>query len=658
MTKEELLILEKILEKIDKADEMNCKKEEEYNSFCTNTREDWNEEQYQKLKGKFSVTKELITNLATGSEMKYNTSNAKTKDGKRTGCLVLNEIHAYENYDQINVFESSFNGEQLFRITHKEKSDSGISADLQPIFMDAADDCFLLDVRPTDKTGQQALDIMTAPNKKYTAETDITSTGTAYYQNKNLIEAINGDDENSFVKRWGGEIVYDNYKAIINRHAGSDRGVEILYGKNIAENGMKEEVDLRNVVTRIIPQAYNGYQIDGDAPWVDSPLIDKYPTVKYSTMKFEDVKMRADAQEDDESKGVIICDTPAQLEAALRKRCQEQWEAGADKPQVTISVDMVMIEDTELYADVKGLVEVSLGDTVHCRNNNLDIVTDARVTELEWDCVNDRILSVSLGDYQFDYISNQVSINNRIESAIREDGSVIGSQVQGILDAVKTQFHALRDVAQKQDVRAMLFEDLNPDSPTFGAMCLGSMGFEIASKRTADGKDWIWSTFGTGKGFFADYIIAGTMLADRIYGGTLTIGGIDNIAGIIKVLDGNGAILTIMDKDGILTNGKYTCGSDEFGRRVEISEGEMKIMDKSGNTVGRIFAVSNEIFKIGTENALFRMFKTGEVYVDCQSFGVNGYNGFTGTVEYSDGTYENYVGGLLIGGKSKEGAYP
>ena len=45
MTKEELLILEKILEKIDKADEMNCKKEEEYNSFCTNTREDWNDSQ-------------------------------------------------------------------------------------------------------------------------------------------------------------------------------------------------------------------------------------------------------------------------------------------------------------------------------------------------------------------------------------------------------------------------------------------------------------------------------------------------------------------------------------------------------------------------------------------------------------------------------------
>ncbi len=60
------------------------------------------------MRGKFKPTKELLTNTATGSEMRFNTSNAKTKDGKRPGCLVLNEIHAYENYEQINVFESAF----------------------------------------------------------------------------------------------------------------------------------------------------------------------------------------------------------------------------------------------------------------------------------------------------------------------------------------------------------------------------------------------------------------------------------------------------------------------------------------------------------------------------------------------------------------------
>ena len=61
-----------------------------------------------KFKGKFSVTKELIENVKTKSRMRYNTSNASTKDGKKIAVLILNEIHAYENYDQINVFESAF----------------------------------------------------------------------------------------------------------------------------------------------------------------------------------------------------------------------------------------------------------------------------------------------------------------------------------------------------------------------------------------------------------------------------------------------------------------------------------------------------------------------------------------------------------------------
>lgn len=68
-----------------------------------------------KFKGKFKVTKELITNLETKSELKYNTANAKTKDGKRPGCVFFNEIHAYENYDNINVYESAAGKVPQFR---------------------------------------------------------------------------------------------------------------------------------------------------------------------------------------------------------------------------------------------------------------------------------------------------------------------------------------------------------------------------------------------------------------------------------------------------------------------------------------------------------------------------------------------------------------
>lgn len=560
----------------------------------------------------------------------------------------------------------SFNGEQLFRITHKEKSDSGISADLQPIFLDAADDCFLLDIRPTDKNGQQALDLMTVPNSKYTAVSNIAKASTAYYQNKNLIEAICGDDNNAFLNRWGGEVVYDNYKVIINQEAGSDKGVEILYGKNIAENGISEDVDMRSVVTRIVPKAYNGYQMEGDKPWVDSPLIDKYPIIKFQVMTFEDVKMKADASEDDEENGITICETQAQLEGALKNKCQEQWENGLDKPTVSIKVDMVAVENTELYADVKDLVTVSLGDTVHCRNSKLDIVTDARAIELEWDAVKKRISSVTLGDYQFDYISNQMSLNNRIQSAIRSDGSVIGSQVQGILNAAKAQFHAMREVAQKQDIRAMLFEDLDPKSPTFGAMCLGTMGFEIASKRTANGTDWDWKTFGTGAGFFADFIVAGTMLADRIKGGTLVLGGVNNGNGIARVLNENGKEIVRLDKDGVYAIGSYICESSDSGwnRRTQIEAGAIMFspkdqsnpifIERSGDAL--TIRSGGTVNDANGSHTLMRILNNA-IYFDTETVGPGGTAGSSGKAVFSDGTYLEFKNGFLIGGNTSEGNF-
>lgn len=556
---------------------------------------------------------------------------------------------------------TSFNGDQLFRIKKKEKSDGGVAAELQPIFMDAKDDCFLLDVRPTDKTGQQALDIMTAPNKKYKASSNISLVSTAYYQTKNLIEAINGEDENAFINRWGGEVIFDNYTVIVNERAGGDYGVEVLYGKNIKEDGFSEEIDMRDIVTRIVPKAYNGHMIEGDEPWIDSPLINKYPTIRFGVMEFEDIKMREDAQDGDEDDGIIVCDTQDDLKTALTQKCEEQFEAGLDKPKVTISADIVLLEGTSLYEDIKDLVKVSIGDTVHCRHSKLDIVSDARVIEMGWDCIKERVDSVVLGDFQYSYIDDATSMSNRVESAIRPDGSVIGQQVQGIIDGARAQLKAQSSIARKQKIRATIFEDIDPESPTYGAMCLGTMGFEIASKRTADGRDWDWRTFGTGAGFFADFIVAGTMLADRIKGGTLELGGENNGDGVAKVLDGDGNEIVRLDNEGVYASGKYVCNSDEYGRSVEISEGEYKIISRSGKIVAKIFAVSDDIVRIEAGNngdTFIRLMGNAKsIFVDAETFGVNGFPGKTGRVEFSDGTYLTLNGGVITGGNSQGGAF-
>lgn len=62
----------------------------------------------EKSKRFFYWTKQVINNLKTNSYIKYNTSNAKTKDGKRSACLIFDEIHEYETWDVIKVFISGF----------------------------------------------------------------------------------------------------------------------------------------------------------------------------------------------------------------------------------------------------------------------------------------------------------------------------------------------------------------------------------------------------------------------------------------------------------------------------------------------------------------------------------------------------------------------
>ena len=556
----------------------------------------------------------------------------------------------------------SFNGKQLYRIRSKKKTASTVQATMEPVFFDSIDDCWLEDVRPTNKTGQEALDIMLESNPKYSAQSDIDKLGTAYYEYQNFMEALNSNQDNSFINRWGGEILFDNYEIIVNSRVGEDRGVEIRYGKNIKKDGISEEISTGNTVTRIYPKAYNGYKMSGKG-YVDSPLLKKYPTVKTITMTFSDVKMAEDAQEGEEQKGIIICNSQDELDQALKMKCENQYSNGLDKPSVTISVDMVLTGNTEEYKQYRKLEEISLGDTVHCRNARLGIVTDARVIELKYNSILKRVESVVIGDYSYNYFNNVSSTVNRVEQAIREDGSVIGQQIQGIINGVQAQMRAQSSIAKKQEVRAILFEDLDPDSPTFGAMCLGTLGFEIAGERTEDGKGWKWSTFGTGKGFYADFIVAGTMLADRIKGGTLELGGEDNGNGIARVMDATGKEIVRLDKDGVYAIGSYVCENvGGLNRRTEIRSGSIMFSkkDKSNpifveSSGDAIVVRSGGTFDDATGSTTLLTISKSSMTNAIDQVYEGGMLAKTGRAEFSDGTYLDIKNGRIVGGNTKEG---
>ena len=406
----------------------------------------------------------------------------------------------------------SFNGDQLYRIKEVSKQDSGVTATMEPIFYDAMNDCFLEDVRPTGKNGKDALDIMLAPNSKYSGQSDITRASTAYYQYVNFMEALNGDIDQNFINRWGGEILFDNFTVIVNERVGADNGVELRYGKNIPQDGMNYEVDIRDVVTRIYPKAYNGRTMTGNGH-VDSPLIENYPTVKTVTMTFENVKLAEDLQGDPEDTD-IVCDTQEELDAALTAQCNAQYEAGIDKPVVTINADMVLLQNTEQYKDVEVLESVSLGDTIHCINTHLDITTDARVIELEYDSIKKKVTAVTIGEFGYQYFDGITSSSQKIDSVIAPNGSLMAEKVQGILNGIYTQLRLQSTAAQKVNGTAFLVEDTDEESDLYGAMVWGTQGLQLATSRTADGKNWDWTTAVTAKGIVASVIVSG-ILTDK-----------------------------------------------------------------------------------------------------------------------------------------------
>lgn len=58
----------------------------------------------RKMKKHFYWTKENVRSKRTNSYIKGHTNSPKGKDGLRSGAVILNEVHQYQNYDNINVF--------------------------------------------------------------------------------------------------------------------------------------------------------------------------------------------------------------------------------------------------------------------------------------------------------------------------------------------------------------------------------------------------------------------------------------------------------------------------------------------------------------------------------------------------------------------------
>ena len=384
-------------------------------------------------------------------------------------CPIDNHIperNKWLNIVEGNIIKASTpQGNQLFRIFKKKKNLNSISCVCFHIFYDLIDN-FIEDRRPTNATGTSAIvDLFkgTQYPHSFNVNSDISKVNTSYYIRKNPIEALLSDDENSFLNRWGGEIVRDNFSISMKAHRGEDRGVTIRYGKNLI--GLEEEIDESNVITRIMPTGLyeNDTVLMLPEKYIDSPLINKYVHPKIKHIHFTELKVNKEENI-----------TEAMVQKALRDKVKELYEIQkVDLPIVNYKVDFIELSKTEEYKDYQILERVWLGDIITVKHNRLGVDLKSKVISYKWDSISNRYIGLELGNFIkniADSMSEQdKKINQAAESfqkALSETAKVI-QENQDSMDATieevtKTMNNALGGHVLKRNDELLIMDTDNP----------------------------------------------------------------------------------------------------------------------------------------------------------------------------------------------------
>ena len=281
-------------------------------------------------------------------------------------------------------------GEEIFRIAKCNKRNRDIVVFARQITTSETLDMWLEDVRPTETKGLSALNhlkVNSIGNKNIEFKSDIDTISTAYYQRMSVYKAIHSA-ENSFINRWGGEVLRRGYTITINKRIGLDRGVQIRSGKNLT--GFEANTNIDNVVTRIRPVGYNGITTN---TFIDSQLKNKYSSIKTKEIKYDDVKVK---DENNPNEGF---NTLKEAQAELTKRAEQEFSVNhIDELKADYRINFINLEQTEEYKDYIQTERIYLGDTVYVYEEKHDININVRCVSRKYDVLKQKVIEIELSN--------------------------------------------------------------------------------------------------------------------------------------------------------------------------------------------------------------------------------------------------------------------
>lgn len=375
----------------------------------------------------------------------------------------------------------------------------------------------------------------------FTFWTDLTTSGDFSVDAPAGIRSMLGGTEGSILDVFGGEYKWDNYVVRLYAHRGADNGVALRYGKNITD--LQQEENITNTVTGVYP-----YWQDSDGNYVE--LTQK-------------VVLSANAGNFPYPR-VAVVDCSQEFETQPTQQQLLDWandyigKAGIGIPSVSIDVSFVALWQTEQYKDIAPLERVKLCDTVTVEYEKLGVSAKAKVISTKYDVLAERYNSIGIGDAKStlteQFLNQQQQLNNQ-QAQINEkpSKSFMEEAIENAtnwINGVNGGYVVLHKNANDQPYEILIMD--TPDIETAQKVWRwnqGGLGY------SASGYQGPYTTAITQDGaIVADFIATGTMLANIIKGGTLTLGGNGNGNGVCQVLNASGTVIVKIDNTGIDVN--------------------------------------------------------------------------------------------------------
>ena len=258
-----------------------------------------------------------------------------------------------------------------------------------------AKDYVLLDVRPTNQNGLNALNYInqrTDNVSPFSIYSNVENIATAYFIRKNLLEAWATIEE-----RWGGIFDADNWNISFLTSVGNDNGEVIAYGKNM--EGFDIYEDWSSVCTKICPVGYDGLLLPEE--YIESDI-------KYDKPYTRVIDFQTDLENEQQTEENLLIE--------LREKANKYLEENKF-PKISYTI----------ISNINQKLEI--GDTIKVLHPFVELFTE--VLEYEYNLISKKVISLTFGNYsrdvktKFDNIKQSIS---QFNTTLSKQESVIKAQ--------------------------------------------------------------------------------------------------------------------------------------------------------------------------------------------------------------------------------------